>query len=131
MAGSATPRSVGSALWFLTVQATGTAPTMAGDAAEQWTAQELRRLRRQGWMLVHRLVLREHEDIDHVLIGPGGCYAIETKWTATAWQLNPPEDRVSQAATQASRNAKRLRLWQPLKSIGIAAHPVVFCGEPG
>jgi hypothetical protein len=38
---------------FLVVQATGTAPVMAGDDAEQWSAQELRWLRRHRWRLVN------------------------------------------------------------------------------
>lgn len=103
---------VAAAVWFWTVQATGTAPTMAGDTAEQWTAMELRRLRRRGWRLVNRVVLKR-QDVDHVLIGPGGVFAVETKWTATPWQLDPPEDRVRRAAAQASENARDLQLWQP------------------
>lgn len=122
--------SVGAAVWFLAVQATGTAPTMAGDTAEQWTAQELRRLRRKGWRLVNRVALK-HKDIDHVLIGPGGAYAIETKWTATAWRLDPSDDRIRRAAAQASDNAQDLRRWQEFKSLGVSVEPVVFLWGAG
>jgi hypothetical protein len=47
------------ALWALTVQATGTAPVMMGDQAEQWTASELRKLGRRGWRLVNHVALVE------------------------------------------------------------------------
>ena len=72
------------ALWLWIVEATGTAPTMMGDLGEQWTAQELRRLRRSGWQVVNHVTLTA-PDIDHVLVGPGGMFAIETKWSATPW----------------------------------------------
>jgi len=91
-------------------QVTGTAPVMMGDLAEQWTASELRGLRRDGWRLVNQLALRAW-DIDHVLIGPGGVLAVETKWSAHPWVLDPPDDRVRRAVQQAQANARDLRLW--------------------
>lgn len=69
----------GAALWSLTVQVTGTAPVMMGDTAEMWTAMELRRLQSRGWRIVNHFVLAK-DDIDHVLVGPGGAYVVETKW---------------------------------------------------
>lgn len=50
-------------LWSLTLQATGTAPTMMGDEAEQWTAQELRKLKRRGWRLVNHDHARQQERV--------------------------------------------------------------------
>ena len=105
-----------SALWLLVVQASGTAPTMMGDLGEQWTAHELRRLRRDGWRLVNHVTLRT-PDIDHVLIGPGGVFAIETKWSANEWK--PDDRRIVAAANTARDNARLLTLWRELKSLGI------------
>lgn len=117
------------AVWVL--QVTGTAPTMMGDLAEQWTASELRPLRRAGWRLVNHVRLRPW-DIDHVLIGPGGAWAVETKWSAKPWQLTPPEDRVRAAARQARDNARDLRLWTGFRSAGVSdVHPVVVLWGPG
>lgn len=114
-----------SALWQLTVQMTGTAPTMMGDLGEQWTAQELRKLGRRGWRLVNHVQLRQG-DIDHVLVGPGGVFAVETKWSAQEWRWNPPDDRLRAAAVTAGSNARDLRLWHELKSLGVTAvTPVV------
>jgi hypothetical protein len=57
------------AVWVIAVQVTGSAPVMMGDQAEQWTAQELRKLSRRDWRLVNHFALAS-DDIDHVLIGP-------------------------------------------------------------
>ena len=114
---------------FWVVQATGTAPTMMGDQGERWTAQQLRRMRRQGWRVVNHVTLRQW-DIDHVLVGPGGAYAIETKWSATPWKTSPPERRVAGACEQVSANSRDLTLW--LRRLGLGAvEPVVFLWGSG
>jgi hypothetical protein len=117
------------ALWV--TQATGTAPQMMGDLAEQWTASELRRLRRGGWRVINHFSLRP-SDIDHVLIGPGGAFAVETKWSAYPWTVNPPEPRLVQAMKQAEDNARDLSLWTGFKAAGISAvDPVVMLWGAG
>jgi hypothetical protein len=106
-------------------QMAGTSGAAMGEIAEQWTAQELRKLRRQGWRVVNHLMLRVW-DIDHVLVGPGGVYAVETKWSAQPWELNPPDARITSAVRQAKSNARDLSLWQPIKAVGaVPARAVV------
>src|SRR3954453_4413988 len=78
-------------LAFQVTQMAGTTSAMMGEIAEQWTAQELRKLRRHGWRIVNHLMLRTW-DIDHVLVGPGGIFAVETKWSSRPWQLEPPDE---------------------------------------
>ncbi len=102
--------SLGGMLAVWVMQATGTAPTMMGDLAEQWTAQELRKLRREGWRVVNHMCLRNF-DIDHVVVGPGGAFAIETKWSATPWIMDSTDSRLRAACLQVERNARDLRLW--------------------
>lgn len=114
---------------FWVVQATGTAPMMMGDQGEQWTAQQLRGMRRQGWRVVNHVTLRQW-DIDHVLVGPGGAYAIETKWSATPWKTSPPERRVAEACEQVAANSRDLTLWLKRHGIG-AVNPVVFLWGSG
>lgn len=114
---------------FWVVQATGTAPTMMGDQGEQWTAQQLRRMRRRGWRVVNHVTLR-HWDIDHVLVGPGGAYAIETKWSATPWRTSPPERRIAEACGQVFANSRDLTLWLRRHGLG-AVEPVVFLWGSG
>lgn len=111
-------------LWSWTVQVTGTAPTMMGDVAEQWTAAELRKLRARGWRMVNHFVL-SRGDMDHVLVGPGGTFVVETKWTATAWRSDFGQARIRDAVAQASANARDLRLWHRLKSRNVEVEAVV------
>ena len=43
---------------------------------------------RQGWRLVNGLPFDGLGDVDHVLIGPGGVYAIESKFTTSPCQVS-------------------------------------------
>src|SRR5205085_1067253 len=60
----------------------GAASAAMGATAEQWTADDLRSLRRAGWRLTHGVRLRASRDIDHVALGPGGLLVVETKWSS-------------------------------------------------
>lgn len=111
-------------VWSWTVQATGTAPIMMGEIAEQWTAAELRKLRSRGWRIVNHFALAK-DDIDHVLIGPGGIAAIETKWIGSPWSSSYGQTRVREAVIQSAENARRLRLWHPVKSRTVGVTPVI------
>ena len=110
---------------FWVVQVTGTAAIMMGDLAEQWTAGALRRLQRRGWRVVNNVPLAGR-NVDHLLVGPGGVFAVETKWTATAWSLDRPDPRVREAVSQVRACARTLGLWSEIKSIGVTVRPVVF-----
>ena len=113
------------AMALLTTQATGTAHLTAGSAAEQWTAQELRQLRAHGWRIMNHFQL-EDWDIDHVLVGPGGVIAVETKWSHRDWRTQQSRPWLNTAVEQAEANARTLRLW--LRTYGITeVTPVVFC----
>jgi hypothetical protein len=66
-------------------------------------------------------------DIDHVLVGPGGVIAVETKWSSYGWKLAPPDAGVMRAVDQVRNNAKDLRQWHDLHSLGIeSVRPVAF-----
>jgi hypothetical protein len=67
---------------------TGTGPTMAGELAEQWTAQELRPLQKHGYHLANHVDVDGRGDADHVLTGPGGLFVFETKWSASEWKAD-------------------------------------------
>lgn len=49
-----------------------------GMKGEQVVARELEAMRQDGYHAYHSLVMKKF-DIDHVLIGPSGVYAVETK----------------------------------------------------
>lgn len=97
--------------WMWVIQYTGSAGLLMGEQAEQFTADLLRKQR--GWRLVNHVNLRK-SDIDHVLFGPEGIYAVETKWSSYSWS----PQRLAVAAAQAARNAHDLTIWSPLKRFG-------------
>ena len=100
-----------------------------GDLGEQWTASELRKLRGKGWLVVNHVLLRRW-DIDHVLVGPGGAYAVETKWSAQTWRINPSDPDVRDAVDQARQNAHDLVIWSDFKrAVGEVRPLVVLWGE--
>lgn len=41
---------------------------------------ELDRLARRGWRVLHSIPLANNVDVDHLLIGPGGVFSINTKY---------------------------------------------------
>lgn len=98
-----------SGIWFSIYEVgttSGEAPARAGQLAERWTARELRRLRRRGWFLVNELIYREW-DIDHVIVGPGGVLAFQTKYSSSGWgKSSYTDDLLSQAAQRAADSAK-------------------------
>lgn len=110
---------------FLAVQLTGTAPLMMGDEGERWTAAELRRLRRHGWRVVNHAHLWKGADVDHLVVGPGGLFAVQTKWSATPWTLDVSDPRLSAALVKAHEEARRLRLWAPVREAGTPVTSVI------
>ncbi|MFE3675203.1 nuclease-related domain-containing protein [Streptomyces griseus] len=50
-----------------------------GLRGERIVSRELARLRRHGWRTLHSIPLSPTWDIDHLLIGPGGVFSINTK----------------------------------------------------
>lgn len=53
-----------------------------GVEGERAVARVLEGLRDAGWFVFHDVFPREGEawNIDHILVGPGGIFAVETKW---------------------------------------------------
>lgn len=108
---------------------TGSAARGMGEVAEKWTAQELRPLLDHGWRLVNHVSLRGNTDIDHVLVGPGGLYVLETKWGGTAYRLTPPDTMTLGAARSVSQVAADLSRALPRKAaVGDALPLVVVWG---
>ncbi|MET9121520.1 nuclease-related domain-containing protein [Streptomyces sp. NPDC004528] len=50
-----------------------------GLAGERRVGAELNRLERHGWRVLHSIPLADKVDVDHLLIGPGGVFSINTK----------------------------------------------------
>jgi hypothetical protein len=49
-----------------------------GAVGEQWTGWSLRELESQGWRIFHDLAA-SHGNIDHVAVGPGGVFLLDSK----------------------------------------------------
>lgn len=92
------------ALWLTFSSAMGIAPRLLGADAERWTADELRKLPTPSWAVYHDVVL-DQVNVDHVAIGPGRVYAIETKWTGSEL----PKGQVKRLAGQAAHRAQALQ----------------------
>lgn len=95
---------------FVIVQEAGTVARRAGGDAERFTSEALRPAVRAGWLRFDRVPFVGF-DVDHVLIGPDVAYAIETKWSATAWTADDPrlEDFLRQARVGSRKVASLLR----------------------
>ena len=61
-----------------------------GAAGEQRTARLLAGLERQGWVVLHDLALPgSRANLDHLAIGPGGVFVIDSKQYRGRLQLDP------------------------------------------
>ncbi len=50
-----------------------------GFSGERAVGEELNGLMREGWRVFHDVPADQFGNVDHVLVGPGGVYAVETK----------------------------------------------------
>ncbi len=80
-----------------------------GQAAEEWTDTELRRLGGRGWRHINHLVIKpELGDIDHVAVGPDGVLVVETKWRSHDEDIDSLSSWMDGAIEQAARNRRQV-----------------------
>jgi hypothetical protein len=61
-----------------------------GAAGERRTARLLGRLERQGWVVLHDLAVPGSQaNLDHLVIGPGGVFVVDSKLYRGRLQLDP------------------------------------------
>jgi hypothetical protein len=90
----------------------GLASWRSGIIGEQLTADELRQLRREGWIVVNHVML-EWRDVDHVLLGPAGFLAIETKFRSEWGHDKRDLSSMAQTALEDARDVgMRLQQWK-------------------
>ena len=99
---------LGATAWTLHLT-TGTHSRYLGKIGEELTAEAVlnRRRRWKGWRLVNGLYFRGHGDVDHVLVGPGGIFALESKWTSVPWLV----DRVGIVGPEERDPLLQARVW--------------------
>jgi hypothetical protein len=108
--------------YFLLSQ--GIAQRQMGGDAEEWTAEELEALDRRVWRVFHDVPVR-YGNVDHVAVGPGRVYAIETKWTSAGVRY------LDQLAACAERQAQRLRDELSARGTSREVVPSSWCGVRG
>jgi hypothetical protein len=112
--------------WQTLLIGRGIAPRLMGAEAEEWTAAELARLDPRWWAIFHHVPLGL-SDVDHVAVGPGRVYAIETKWTARG----DIDHFLKGAAWQASRQAKELERVMRKHGVRGEVIPLLVVWGPG
>lgn len=125
--------SIASGLWLAvltTVLNSGAAGMLMGLSAEEWTADQLRPLRRRGWQVVNGFRLRPKADIDHVAVGRPGVFVVETKWSEDAWPVGVAGDafmmnRLASAIRQVRRNSDDVANHFSRELAGAPAHSVL------
>jgi hypothetical protein len=68
-------------LWQGFLAGQGFTHRQLGGEAERWTADELAKLDKR-WLVYHDVPL-PRANVDHVVLGPGRIFAVETKWTSS------------------------------------------------
>jgi hypothetical protein len=102
-----------------------------GAVGEQWTGRTLRELESQGWRIFHDLATSQG-NIDHVVVGPGGVFLLDSKrWRGSVtvegdsavvsrredpdlhWRFTSPAHVKGLAVevSQAIRTATRATVW--------------------
>lgn len=80
----------------------------AGLEGEQNTAREIRKLRRAGWRVVNNLYFQTGE-VDHVAVGPGGVFVIESKSSKADFDYLVRQGQVGRWGAQASSGVVKVR----------------------
>src|SRR4029450_5665207 len=101
-----------------------------GAAGERRTARLLEPLERHGWVVLHDLsVPGSRANLDHLVIGPGGVFVIDSKqyvgvlqldWAGRCWHAGYP---LAPALSAVSFEADRAA--QVLPDPGVAVVPIV------
>jgi hypothetical protein len=115
----------------------GTHSLSLGRLGEQATAKAVcgRAQRRKGWRLINGLYFDGHGDVDHILVGPGGIFVLESKLTNVPWALSPdglvgpPGDPLAQARRGAHKVELMLRHGREPFDVDVC--PVLVVWGPG
>jgi Nuclease-related domain len=101
-----------------------------GAAGERRTARLLAVLERHGWAVLHDLAVPgSRANIDHLVIGPGGVFVIDSKQYRGRFQLDPSgrlwHGRHSLAPTLRAVSFEADQAAQVLPDPGVAVVPIV------
>jgi hypothetical protein len=115
--------------WFLNVDDSYFVRT--GAEAEEWTSQALRK-HLPDWFLLDDVAL-EWSNVDHVLVGPGGLFAVETKWRSR-WrdrQVDPSQWVLRADLRDAQERAQELQDCLMRYGLVVEVKPALIIWGPG
>jgi hypothetical protein len=110
-------------VYTLTLELGGQANLRSGLTAEEWTAIELLGLHSKGWRTANHVMI-EYGDVDHAALGPGGFFAIETKFRSN-WDRADLQGIARQGQLGADRLRPRLGPKASARSIVVMWGPKV------
>ncbi len=104
------PIALLASFWTMRCQLEGTYHLESGIEAEGWTSRDLKRALGSGWYVVDDISFGELGNADHVVLGPGGVFAIETKYTDSTLDSKKGRATVREWVDQSRAAARRVRL---------------------
>jgi hypothetical protein len=103
-----------------------------GREGERWTEKELRKVEQRGWSVRHDLANDGYGNLDHIVIGPGGLFLIDSKHLQgrvvmedeglvcrfetsplSSYPLDRPPEQVGRAAYYLERRLDNTLGWLP------------------
>lgn len=90
-------------------QLDGTYHLESSVEAEGWTSTDLRKALGPRWYVVDGVSFGAQGDVDHVVVGPSGVFAVETKYTDSTMDSRTGQRLVTSWIDQSYKNARRVR----------------------
>lgn len=122
---------IGWFVWELVETQSGARTWAAGALGEDLTAGALKKVRKHE--LVHGLKFHGF-DVDHVMVGPSGVWAVETKWTSRDLDLSlgTRERRIIRDLGAAKRGAGQIvRFLRLAHDVQVEVHPLLVVWGSG
>jgi hypothetical protein len=91
-------------------QLDGTYHLESSIEAEGWTSSDLRKTLGSRWYVIDGLSFGAQGDVDHVVVGPSGVFAVETKFTDSTMDSRTGRALVTSWIDQSYDSARRVRL---------------------
>ena len=104
------PVFVVAAMGAVKTQLDGTYLLESSIEAEGWTSTDLRKALGPRWYVVDGVSFGAQGDVDHVVVGPSGVFAVETKFTDSTMDSHTGRTLVMSWIDQSNENARRVRL---------------------
>jgi hypothetical protein len=104
------PVVVIAAFWAWRPQLDGTYHLQSGIEAESWTSRDLRKGLGKGWYVIDWISFGDQGDVDHVVIGPAGVFAVESKYTDSTLDSRVGREVLERWIEQSHDGARRVRL---------------------